>query len=86
MPKLVIRGKNRLAGKITVQGSKNSSLPIIAATLLAGGEYHIDNVPDILDVRKMLGILKDLGSRVDFTDSKLKIRTADRIDAGDMPD
>ena len=86
MPKLVIRGKNRLAGKITVQGSKNSSLPIIAATLLAGGEYHIDNVPDILDVRKMLGILKDLGSRVDFTDSKLIITTADRIDSGDMPD
>ena len=45
-----IYGGNRLCGQTTIQGSKNASLPILAATLLIEGTCEIENCPDISDV------------------------------------
>lgn len=64
-----------MRGEITVSGSKNAALPIIAATLLSDEEFILKNVPDIQDIHSLLEIMKHLGSTFSFTDNILKIRT-----------
>lgn len=64
MQKLIINGNRRLNGEITVQGAKNSVLPIIAASVLANGQSVIHNCPDITDVDCSVRILQTLGCRV----------------------
>ncbi|MDF1663295.1 MAG: UDP-N-acetylglucosamine 1-carboxyvinyltransferase [Planctomycetota bacterium] len=61
MQKLIIEGGNKLSGTIKVSGSKNASLPILAATLLADGKSVLTNVPDLSDMRTMVKILRELG-------------------------
>lgn len=61
MAKLYINGKKRLFGEVKVHGAKNSTLPILAATLLNFGESEIHNCPDLLDVETSLKILSHLG-------------------------
>ena len=56
-----IRGGNRLEGSCTVQGSKNASLPIIAASLISPAETELENVPKLRDVDSALRILRHLG-------------------------
>ena len=75
MSKFIIQGPCRLSGKVTVSGSKNAALPIIAATLLAKGKYKITNVPMITDIDSMLAILKGLGVTVLFKNNILEIDT-----------
>jgi len=64
MDKFVITGGNRLKGDITVSGSKNSALPILAAALLAEGRTIIRNVPDLEDVVAMIDLLRSLGCEI----------------------
>lgn len=64
MGKYIVKGGNRLEGEVSVQGSKNAALPILAATVLNQGESIISNVPDIHDVDVMIKILKSIGCRV----------------------
>ena len=64
MSKLEIQGGRRLCGKIDVQGSKNSVLPILAATYLADGESVIHNCPRLSDVAAAAKILEHLGCAV----------------------
>lgn len=64
MQRLIIEGGARLRGELDVQGAKNSSLPILAATLLSGGESVIHNVPKLSDVSAALEILKHLGCKI----------------------
>ena len=61
MSVLYIRGGKPLEGELTVQGAKNSVLPILAACLLAGGPVELDNCPRLTDVAAALGILRHLG-------------------------
>lgn len=61
MSRLIINGGRRLNGEITVQGAKNSILPILAATVLCKGEAVIHNCPDLSDVTASLKILEHLG-------------------------
>lgn len=56
-----------MRGKITAMGMKNAATPIIAATLLTSEECVISNIPRILDVTRMLEILKSLGAKVEWT-------------------
>lgn len=63
MQKFVINGGNRLSGEINLQGSKNSSLPIIAGTLLADGECVLKNCPVLSDVYSASRILNCLGCK-----------------------
>ena len=58
-----IRGGNPLEGEVTVQGAKNSVLPILAACLLARGEVILRNCPRLTDVTAALDILRHLGCR-----------------------
>jgi len=61
---LVINGGNPLWGEVRLQGSKNASLPILAATILTDEECIIHNCPDISDTWAAIDILKDFGIKV----------------------
>lgn len=61
MDKLVIEGGHPLHGEISISGAKNAALPLIAATLLAPGEYRLRNVPDLRDTRTILVLLETFG-------------------------
>ncbi len=66
MDKLVVQSNGPLKGTVRTSGSKNSALPILAATLLTPELCTIHNVPDLSDIRYMLDILKFLGAEVDW--------------------
>lgn len=61
---IIIKGGNRLEGVIDLQGSKNSSLPILAATVLVDGISVIYNCPELTDVAAAIKILEHLGCKV----------------------
>ena len=71
MSSYVIEGGKKLEGEIKVSGSKNSSLPIIAATILNGGISKLYNVPKIHDTQMMFEILKQLGCEVKKNGNKV---------------
>ena len=75
MEKIVVEGGVALKGSVEISGSKNSSLPILAATALFGGEYTISNVPRISDVETMLKLLETLGAEACFEDNSVSINT-----------
>lgn len=61
MPRIIIEGGVRLKGPIRVSGAKNSALPVMAASLLAGGKYRLINLPRLRDVDTMREIMTGLG-------------------------
>ncbi len=63
MDALRIEGGTRLVGDIRISGSKNASLPILAAALLADDKSILENVPDLADIRTMASLLQTLGAR-----------------------
>ncbi|WP_317930946.1 UDP-N-acetylglucosamine 1-carboxyvinyltransferase [Halioxenophilus sp. WMMB6] len=70
MDKLIIRGGGPLTGEIRISGSKNSALPILAATLLAETPMQVGNLPHLHDVTTMLALLRCMGVGVTI-DEKL---------------
>jgi UDP-N-acetylglucosamine 1-carboxyvinyltransferase len=66
MERIVVRGGARLTGEVTVSGSKNSSLALMAAALLADSETVLHNVPRLRDVDTMVEILRALGAGCRF--------------------
>jgi UDP-N-acetylglucosamine 1-carboxyvinyltransferase len=74
MDKLMVKGGTRLKGRVDISGSKNSALPILAATLLTPETCVIRNVPDLSDIRFMLEILSRLGAKVTFEDGVVTTR------------
>ena len=73
MSSYIIEGGKKLHGETYVSGSKNASLPIIAATLLNKGISKLYNVPNIHDTKMMLEILKNLGCKIKKSNNKLII-------------
>src|ERR1700704_5684057 len=65
MDKIIVHGGRALAGTVKISGSKNSALPILAATLLTREPCVIQRVPDLSDVHYMLQILNHLGADVE---------------------
>lgn len=65
MEKFIIQGGNKINGEIEVSGSKNSILPILAATVLNDGISIINNCPKLKDVEVTLDILRELGCKVE---------------------
>src|SRR5271165_516317 len=65
MDKIIVHGGHSLAGTVNISGSKNSALPILAATLLTNDSCVIKRVPDLSDVHYMLQILAHLGAEVE---------------------
>ena len=73
MRKYMIVGGNRLHGKVKVSGSKNASLPILAACLLGTGESVIHGVPDLKDISVMIDVLEYLGAKVVREGSSIRV-------------
>ena len=73
MQKLEVFGANKLKGQIKISGSKNASLPILAATLLSNKKIILKNLPKVRDIETMLTLLQSLGSRVKLDKNKTLI-------------
>lgn len=76
MEKLVIEGGRPLRGEVHVSGSKNSSLPIMAATLLTDDICTVENVPSLRDTRTMIRLLETLGKKIEVKGTTLKISSS----------
>jgi UDP-N-acetylglucosamine 1-carboxyvinyltransferase len=66
MDKIVVTGGNPLRGEVAVSGAKNAALPILAASLLAEGQHAFRNVPNLVDVKTMLKVLRTLGCTAEW--------------------
>lgn len=85
MEKLLISGPSRLEGEVRISGSKNSALPILAASLLSEGTVRISNLPHLNDVTTMIDLLNCLGVEL-LIDEKLGIEIhAAKIDEFTAP-
>ena len=73
MQKLEVFGANKLKGQIKISGSKNASLPILAATLLSNKKTILKNLPKVQDIETMLNLLRFLGSKIINKDKKIII-------------
>ena len=78
MDKILIHGGHKLSGSIKVSGSKNSSLPILAATLLTRESCVVHGVPDLSDTHYMLQILMHLGAQVERASGTVSV-TAEKV-------
>jgi UDP-N-acetylglucosamine 1-carboxyvinyltransferase len=78
MDKILIHGGHSLSGSIKVSGSKNSALPILAATLLTPEPCVVRGVPDLSDTHYMLQILTHLGAQVERASGTVSV-TAEKI-------
>ena len=70
MQKLEVFGANKLKGQIKISGSKNASLPILAATLLTNKKIILKNLPKVRDIETMLLLLQSLGSKIKLNKNK----------------
>lgn len=73
MDKLVIEGGKALRGTISIGGSKNAVLPMMAAALLADGHYRFENVPMLRDVQTMAKLLEGIGLTIQIDSHVLEI-------------
>jgi UDP-N-acetylglucosamine 1-carboxyvinyltransferase len=74
MDKILVHGNRRLSGSVRISGSKNSALPILAATLLTREPCVISRVPDLSDIHYMLTILSHLGCEVERASGIVRIK------------
>ena len=79
MQKLEVFGANKLNGQVKISGSKNASLPILAATLLSDGKISLDNIPKVKDIETMISLLKSLGSNIIFKNNKVIINNSNQL-------
>ena len=80
MSSLRVKGGVKLSGEITPQGAKNEALQVICATLLSDSDIIISNIPDIIDVVKLIDILKSLGVEVNKLEKGKYSFNSQRID------
>jgi len=64
--RILVKGGKKLQGEVSVSGSKNAALPILAATILTHGKSTITRIPDLLDIRTMIRVLRSLGIRAEY--------------------
>ena len=79
MQKLEVFGANKLKGQIKISGSKNASLPILAATLLSKKKLLLKNLPRVKDIETMVSLLQSLGSKIKFNKNNLVIDNIKQI-------
>tara|TARA_Y100000992_G_scaffold272647_1_gene214378 strand:- start:1878 stop:3131 length:1254 start_codon:yes stop_codon:yes gene_type:complete len=79
MQKLEVFGASKLKGQVKISGSKNASLPILAATLLSDRKINLQNVPKVKDIETMISLLKSLGSKVTYNENKLIINNSNQF-------
>lgn len=85
MSSLTVTGGRRLSGEISLQGAKNSALPILAASILSAGETVLTNVPALTDVEAALAILRHLGCRAEFSNGTVWVDSS-TMTGWDIPD
>ena len=73
MKKLVIQGGKKLIGNIDISGSKNSTLPILAATLLFDEKVILKNIPFVRDILTMCKLLENIGKKIIYFQKKKEI-------------
>ena len=73
MQKLIVKGKKTLSGVVKISGSKNATLPILAASILSDKKIEINNIPLVKDVITMSELLKHIGSDIRVNSKKKKI-------------
>ena len=73
MDKLIIKGGRKLSGEVSVSGSKNASLPIFCATILAPGVHEISNVPFLRDINTTIKVLESLGAVIEGNGNIVRI-------------
>ncbi len=79
MEKLIVKGGHRLKGAVNISGSKNASLPILAAALLTDEPVRISRVPDVSDTNYMIQILSQLGTSVERSSGTVRITSSGGI-------
>lgn len=84
MNEILVSGGRVLRGEIEASGSKNSALPILAATVMIDEKIVIRNVPELKDVFTMISILKQIGRRVTFIDNIVTIEPGEIV-IGNVP-
>ncbi len=84
MSKFIIKGKIKLRGDVEISGMKNAVLPILASTILVRGKSVITNVPQILDVKKMVEILESLGAEINWLEPNTLEISTDNLALGEM--
>ena len=84
MSSYIIEGGHKLEGTVKISGSKNSALPIIAATILNAGKTTLYNVPNIQDTQMMYKILETVGAKIEKKNGKIKIDTS-KIEKFEIP-
>ena len=70
MQKLEVLGGKKLRGQIEISGSKNASLPILAATILSDKKIYLSNLPRVKDIETMINLLKSIGSNIKINNDK----------------
>ncbi len=85
MESLVVQGGRRLEGSLRVDGAKNASLPILAASAMTEDTVHLLDVPDILDVRRMADILNMLGCETHWCGHRMTV-SGRSMRKSEMPD
>ncbi len=73
MQRLEVVGANKLKGQVNISGSKNASLPILAATLLSKNKITLKNLPKVKDIETMITLLESLGSKIKKVSDKIII-------------
>ena len=73
MQKLIVNGNRSLVGTVKISGSKNATLPILAAAILSNAKIKLTNVPLVNDVFTMVKLLKHIGSNIKFNTKEKKI-------------
>ncbi|MGI6020491.1 MAG: UDP-N-acetylglucosamine 1-carboxyvinyltransferase [Lachnospiraceae bacterium] len=68
MERFVINGGRPLIGEVEISGMKNAALPILAASIMTDEEVVLENLPDVNDVRVLVGALKNVGAKIDYLD------------------
>ncbi|MBM4125164.1 MAG: UDP-N-acetylglucosamine 1-carboxyvinyltransferase, partial [Nitrospira sp.] len=84
MDRIVLTGGNKLQGTVRISGAKNAALPILASSILGGGECLLSNVPGVVDVVTMGKLLGMLGASVTVAGSRIAI-DAGRIHSTEAP-
>lgn len=75
MDYLKVVGKRALSGEVVISGAKNSALPLIASSIVAKSDVHIENLPDVVDIKTLLKLLGNLGASYEYSRHSLKINT-----------
>ncbi|MFW6081416.1 MAG: UDP-N-acetylglucosamine 1-carboxyvinyltransferase [Desulfosalsimonas sp.] len=76
MDAILVKGGNPLNGEVQVSGAKNAALPMLAASLLVGGKFRFENVPDLKDIESILQLISVMGAEIDRQGATVVVDTS----------